>query len=137
MQTEDTGTTAAPEEPVTAQPSDTKGRVVFALAVVVAVGVGLAGAFGGDGPPPPPPPPDEDAYVDALFTSKWDVLLPKRPFIEQGYAACELLRSGHTEEEATLTMWDRHPRTDGIPEEVRKRYRQQTLAAHKHLCPDA
>ncbi|NRI68794.1 hypothetical protein FEZ60_25060 [Rhodococcus sp. MS16] len=101
----------------------------------------------------PPPPPDEDAYVDALFTSKWDVLLPKRPFIDEGYEACELLRSGRTEEEAALIMSNRDINasnqssiraekqgyivTPVEPEAVREKYRQQTVAAHAYLCADA
>lgn len=46
------------------------------------------------------PPPDEDAYAAKVCTSKFDVPLPKRPFIEEGCAACELLRQGYSEEEA-------------------------------------
>lgn len=85
-----------------------------------------------------PPPPNEDAYVDAIFTTpEFDWLLPKTPFIEQGYAACELLRSGSSEEQATLIMWGRDTTTGGVPEEIRERYRRQTVAAHQHLCPDA
>lgn len=84
-----------------------------------------------------PPPPDEDAYVEELFTSKFDVLLPKRPFIEEGYAACELLREGHTEEQAAVIMWQRGKWTSGEPEAIRERLLEQAVAAHKHLCPDA
>lgn len=119
---------------MTAQPPNTNRRAGIAVAVmvtIVAVGIGAAAVFGGDDVPPP----DEDAYVEALFTSKWDRLLPKRPFIEQGYAACELLRAGSTEEEATLTMWGRDTSTGTVPEKVRERYARQTVAAHKHLCP--
>ncbi|MCH9732788.1 MAG: DUF732 domain-containing protein [Actinomycetia bacterium] len=85
-----------------------------------------------------PPPPDEGAYVAELSTSRFGVLLPKRPFISQGYAACELLRDGHTEEQAARIMWQRDVR-GGVPEGMRERerHRQQTAAAHKHLCPGA
>jgi hypothetical protein len=123
----------------TAQPTNVSRRDRIALTVMVAVvavviiGFGLATAFR----EPPPPPPDEDAYVAELFTSKFDVLLPKRPFIEEGYAACELLRAGHTEDEAALIMWERDTSTGGIPEKVRERHQQQTVAAHKYLCPGA
>ncbi len=113
------------------------GRVGFALAVVVALGITLAGVIGGEDDPPPPPP-DEDAYVAELFTSKWDVLLPKRPFIEFGYESCALIRAGHTDETAAHTMWVRDPKDYKInPVNGQAWYLEQTVAAHKHLCPDA
>lgn len=81
------------------------------------------------------PQPDEDAYVDELFTSKFDVLLSKRPFIEEGYAACELLREGHTEEQAADYLWMQDDSVGTVPEKVRERFWRQTVAAHKYLCP--
>lgn len=112
-------------------PNRRAGIAVAVMVAVVASGIGAAAIFGSEDVPPP----DEDAYVEALFTSKWDRLLPKRPFIEQGYEACELLRSGHPEQEATLTMFGRDTSTGTVPEKVRERYERQTVAAHKHLCP--
>ena len=118
------------------QPHHSDRRTIAMLLAVVAVviiGIGLFSAFR----TPPPPAPDEDAYIDALFTSKFDVLLPKRPFIEEGYAACELLRAGHTEEDAAFIMWQRDTSKGTVPEMVRERHQRQTAAAHKYLCADA
>jgi hypothetical protein len=119
---------------LTAQPRDTNRRgwiAGAAAAAVVVICLASVTACNSE------PPPDEDAYVDALFTSKWDVLLPKRPFIDEGYAACDLLRQEHTEEQATQIMYERDTSTGTIPEKVLERYRQQTVAAHAHLCPGA
>lgn len=113
---------------MTAQPSNAQRRVTV-MSAIAAIGIGLAAACASE-----PPPPDEDAYVDELFTSKWDVLLSKKPFIEEGYEACELLRAGHTEDQATDIMWGRDDSPGTVPEMVRERYRKQTVAAHKHLC---
>lgn len=118
--------------PATAKKSDTKWRIGFALAVVAAVGITLADVIRGEDPPPP----DEDAYVDTLFTSKFDVLLPKRAFIQQGYESCELLQAGFSEQDTALIMRDRDE-YKGHPEEQLKRYQEQTVAARAHLCPDA
>lgn len=113
---------------MTTQPTNSHRRITVMSAIAI-IGIGLAAACAN-----PPPPPDEDAYVDELFTSKWDVLLPKRPFIDEGYEACELLRAGHTEDQATDIMWSRDDSTGTVPEKVRERLRRQTVAAHKHLC---
>lgn len=109
------------------------GVAVLVIVAVVAVGIGLAAAFGRE----TEPPADEDAYIAELFTSKFDSLLPKRPFIEEGYAACDLLRKGHTEEEASNIMWQRDTSGGTDPEMVRDRHQRQTVAAHRHLCPGA
>jgi len=112
-----------------------RGIVAISAALLVVIGVAvLAVRESGD---EATPPPDEDAYVEELFTSKFDVLLPKRPFIDEGYAACELLRAGHTEEQTAFVLWSRDDSTGGVQEEVRERYRRQTAAAHRHLCPSA
>jgi hypothetical protein len=99
------------------------------VAAVAAIGIGAAACAA------TPPPPDEDAYIDAIHTDRFDWLLPERPFIEEGYAACELLRAGHTEDQTTQIMYAQNATTGTEPEAVRERYRQQTVAAHNHLCP--
>lgn len=104
-------------------------RRITAMSAIAAIGVGLATACASV-----PPPPDEDSYVKEVFTSSWDVLLPKRPFIEEGYEACDLLRAGHSEDQTSDIMWGRDDSTGTVPEMVRERYRKQTVAAHKHLC---
>jgi hypothetical protein len=130
------GTAGIETGSTTAQPINSDRRAGIAVIVMVAVavvGIGLAAAFARD----TEPPPDEDAYVAALFTSPFDVLLPKQPFIDEGYAACELLREGRTEGEAANTLWIRDTSTGGVPEKVKERLLEQTVAAHKYLCPGA
>lgn len=103
-----------------------------AVVVVITVGLVLFMAFR-------EPPPDEGAYINAVFTSKFDhMFLPEKPYIERGYKACAALREGRTEDEATVILqqgetWSKNSE----PEKVRERLLEQVVAAHQHLCPRA
>ncbi|UOG23742.1 DUF732 domain-containing protein (plasmid) [Gordonia amicalis] len=84
------------------------------------------------------PPPDEDAYFDEVFPSKYlSIWLQEEPYVEQGYAACDLLRDGHSEQDVARILGEQYSSEYGIkvPESVREQHERQVVAARKHLCP--
>lgn len=83
------------------------------------------------------PPPDEDAYFDEVFPSKYEsIWLPEKPYVEQGYAACDLLRDGHSEQDVARDLGEKYSSKYGkVPESVLERHQRQIAAARKHLCP--
>ncbi|MGW8813002.1 DUF732 domain-containing protein [Gordonia terrae] len=84
------------------------------------------------------PPPDEDAYFAAVFPSKYEsIWLQEEPFVEEGYAACDLLRDGHSERDVARSLGEKHSSKYGteVSGPVRERHERQIAAARKHLCP--
>lgn len=84
------------------------------------------------------PPPDEDAYFDEVFPSKYvSIWLQEEPYVEEGYAACDLLRDGHSERDVAWYLGEKYSSEYEIevPESVREQHQRQIAAARKHLCP--
>ena len=84
------------------------------------------------------PPPDEDAYFNEVFPSKYvSIWLQEEPYVEQGYAACDLLRDGHSELDVARYLGEKYSSEYDIevPESVRVQHQRQIAAARKHLCP--
>jgi hypothetical protein len=83
------------------------------------------------------PPPDEDAYFAEVFPSKYEsIWLQEEPYVEQGYAACDLLRDGHSEQDVARNLAENYSREYGkVPRSVLEQHQRQISAARKHLCP--
>ncbi|MEO9328929.1 DUF2510 domain-containing protein [Gordonia aurantiaca] len=83
-------------------------------------------------------PPDEDAYFAEVFPSKFESMwLQEERYVEQGYAACDLLRDGHSEQDVARYLGEQYSDKyeAEVPRSVREQHQRQIAAARKHLCP--
>ena len=54
------------------------------------------------------------------------VWLPEKPYVEQGYAACDLLRVGHSEQDVARDLGEKYSSKYGkVPESVLERHQRQ------------